>query len=341
MSPFGRVAMMLSVRATSVLLLAIVWMAFSATSAFAQAADLTVKSPSDAKVLLEKIQSAAKRLNYQGVFSQQRDGVVHSFRMTHRFDGKDEVELLEVLDNSPREYWRVNDEVQCLMPEQKVVVVESQRQERFPALLMGELSDFSKFYKVSVGSALGRVAGRHCLMIDIEPKDKHRPRYRLCADESSGLLLKAQLLDREGGVLEQIAFGEVQVGQAISDDVLAPSWSTEGWTRVNRKPTPIDFEALGWGYSQPPGFSPVMQLRRSFSDGREVNQMILTDGLASVSVFIEPYQEELSQHQWQGASRSGSINLYGKRISDSWVVVVGEVPALTIHQLAESISRRD
>lgn len=301
----------------------------------------TVKNPADAKALLEGIQSAAKRLNYQGVFSQQRDGVVHAFRMTHRFDGEREEELLEVLDNSPREYWRIDDEVHCLMPDKQLIVTESQRQERFPALLMGELSDFSKYYELSVEPALGRVAGRRCLLIDIEPKDEHRPRYRLCADEKSGLLLNAQLLDHKGRVLEQIAFGQIQIGQAIPDAALARSWSTEGWQRIDRKPTPIDFQEMGWDYTLPPGFSPVMQIRRQFNDGREVNQMILTDGLASMSMFIEPYQKNLSQHQWQGASQSGSINLYGQRVDDSWVVVVGEVPASTIYQLAQSIDRRD
>jgi len=329
--------------ALAMLLVAMSVGVLSSTAVLAQTSSngLTVKNTADAKALLEGIQSAAKRLNYQGVFSQQRDGVVHAFRMTHRFDGEREEELLEVLDNSPREYWRIDDEVHCLMPEQRMIVTESQRQERFPALLMGELSKFSRYYEVSVEPTLGRVAGRRCLLIDIKPRDEHRPRYRLCADQESGLLLKAQLLNHQGNVLEQIAFGQVQIGQVIPDDALARSWSTEGWQRVDRKPTPIDFQEMGWGYTVPPGFSPVMQIRRQFNDGREVNQMILTDGLASMSMFIEPYQKNLSQHQWEGASQAGSINLYGQRVDDSWVVVAGEVPASTVYALAQSVDRRD
>ena len=300
-----------------------------------------MQSPTDAKSLLEGIQSAAKRLNYQGVFSQQRDGVVHSFRMTHRFVDDREEERIEVLDNSPREYLRVDDAVSCLIPEKKLVVNESQRQERFPALLMGELSHFSEFYDVLLAPAQSRVAGRQCLVVDIVPKDNHRPHYQFCADVQTGLLLKAQLLQADGSVLEQIAFNQVQIGHSIADIELAPSWSTDGWQAVNQKQEAIDFRAMGWDYKQSPGFEPVMQLQRTFSDGRMVNQMILTDGLASVSVFIEPYQQSLSQHQWQGASRSGSINLYGKQVGDYWIVVVGEVPAQSIHMLAQSISRRD
>lgn len=312
----------------------------SLSAAQATTTDAVVQSPTNAKSLLEGIQSAAKRLNYQGVFSQQRDGVVHSFRMTHRFVDDREEERIEVLDNSPREYLRVNHAISCLMPEQKLVVNESQRQERFPALLMGELSHFSEFYDVLVAPTPSRVAGRQCLVVDVVPKDNHRPRYQFCADVETGLLLKAQLLQSDGVVLEQIAFNQVRIGHSIADVELAPSWSTVDWQHINRKQETVDFRALGWDYKQPPGFDPVMQFQQTFSDGRMVNQMILTDGLASVSVFIEPYQQELSQHQWQGASRTGSVNLYGKRVNEFWVVVAGEVPAQSIHSLAQSISRR-
>ena len=326
-------------RALCLAIMTLVVMGFSVVHA--RGTDAVVQSPEAAKSLLEGIQFADKRLNYQGVFSQQRDGVVHSFRMTHRFVDDREEEIIEVLDNSPREYLRVNHAVRCFMPEQKMVVNESQRQERFPALLMGELSHFSEFYDVLLASKPNRVAGRQCLMVDVVPKDDHRPRYQFCADVETGLLLKAQLLQADGSVLEQIAFNQVRIGHLIADDELAPSWSTDGWQEVNQKQETIDFRALGWDYEQPPGFKPVMQLQRTFNDGRMVNQMILTDGLASVSVFIEPYQQNLSQHQWQGASRLGSINLYGKQVGEYWVVVVGEVPAQSIHMLAQSISRRD
>lgn len=319
----------------------IVFVTMGLSMAHARSTDAVAQSPTDAKSLLEGIQSAAKRLNYQGVFSQQRDGVVHSFRMTHRFADDLEEERIEVLDNSPREYLRVNHAVRCFMPEQKMVVNESQRQERFPALLMGELSHFSEFYDVLLVPKPSRVAGRQCLVVDIVPKDNHRPHYQFCADVETGLLLKAQLLDAEGSVLEQIAFNQVRIGHSIADVELLPSWPTNGWQQINQKQETIDFRALGWDYEQPPGFEPVMQLKRSFRDGRMVNQMILTDGLASVSVFIEPYQPSLSHHQWQGASRSGSINLHSKKVGEYWVVVVGEVPAESIHTLAQSINRRD
>ena len=308
----------------------------SAVSALAFATSDTVPAEK-ARVLLEQVQRAAKQLNYEGVFSQQQNGVIHSFRMTHRFDGVNEQERLEVLDNSPREYLRHNHRVQCLMPEHQVVVIESQRQERFPALLMSNLEHFSEHYDLSINERLGRVAGRACVELDIVPKDLHRPHYRLCADQQTRLLLKAQMLEPSGYVMEQIAFSQVEIGHDISDAALLASWPTDNWRRIEREHHAIDFRALGWVLTEPPGYQPTLQIERSFPGGRQVNQMILSDGLASISIFIEPYQTALSHHQADGASRSGSINLYGKRIDDFWVMVVGEVPASTIAELAQSI----
>ena len=96
---------------------------------------------------------------------------------------------------------------------------------------------------------------------------------------------------------------------------------------------------MGWKYVEPPGYRSIMQLARTFRDGRQVSQVVLSDGLARISIFVEPFQANLSHHQSNGASRSGSVNLYGKRVDDYWVVVVGEVPAQTIKQLAQSIDR--
>lgn len=316
----------------------VLWVAFAGGQT-AGAQPLAPMSAEQANEILQGIQTAAQRLNYQGVFSQQQAGAMHSFRVTHRFDGIDEFERLEVLDDSPREYLRKNHRVQCLVPERKLVLVESQRQERFPALLMAGLETFGEHYQLVPNTQLGRVAGRDCVQLSLVAKDEHRHSYHLCADKATGLLLKAQVRDPAGVVLEQIAFSQVSIGSPISDSDLAASWSTEGWRTVERTDTPVDFRAMGWKYVEPPGYRSIMQLARTFRDGRQVSQVVLSDGLARISIFVEPFQANLSHHQSNGASRSGSVNLYGKRVDDYWVVVVGEVPAQTIKQLAQSIDR--
>ncbi|UOD49584.1 MucB/RseB C-terminal domain-containing protein [Orrella daihaiensis] len=293
----------------------------------------------DAPDLLQRVQQAAKTQNYQGIFAHQRNGEMRSFRVTHRYADGQEFERLEVLSDSPREYLRHNDRVQCLIPDQKLIVSEQQRQERFPALLMGSVSDLSQYYDFVLQPRKARVAGRQCHRISIVPKDNHRSRYELCVDAQTGLLLEALMYDEQGAVREHIAFTQLEVGKPIEQAALTPGWTTDGWRVVEPSNNNIDLKAMGWFYREPPGYRSVVQVERQFRDGRRVSHLILTDGLATISIFIEPYQQNLSHHQMSGASRSGAVNLFGKRHQDFWVMVAGEAPALTVRQLAQSIIR--
>jgi sigma-E factor negative regulatory protein RseB len=63
---------------------------------------------------------------------------------------------------------------------------------------------------------------------------------------------------------------------------------------------------------------------------------VLSDGLAAISVFIEPYDKKRNSSQPHGAYRRGAINVYGTRVADFWVTALGEVPAATLEQLAKA-----
>jgi len=303
----------------------------------APAANAAPTPSSPEAALLRQIQQAARHLNYEGVFTFQQGEAIESSRMTHVFDGQDEKERIEVLDGPPREYLRRNDEVQSLLPEQKIILREQQRGDRFPGLLLSDPSALEAHYQLRTSPELYRVAGRSCRVIEIVPRDSHRYGYRLCADLESNLLLKAQTLTGEGAVLEQVAFTQVAIGQAINEQSLRSSWSTAGWLTQDMKQQVIDLAALGWRVPAPPGYLPTSQLARVFADQRMVNQLVLSDGLATISIFIEPYRAERSEYLSQGAARSGSVNIFGIRIANFWLTVLGEVPATTLELLAQSI----
>ena len=287
--------------------------------------------------LLQQMQQAARRLNYEGVFTFQQGEAIESSRIAHWFDGKDEKERIEVLDGPPREYLRLNDDVQCFLPEQKIILREQQRGDRFPGLLLSDPAALEANYQLRLSPELYRVAGRSCRGIDIVPRDAHRYGYRLCADLDSNLLLKAQTINGEGAVLEQVAFTQVAIGGTINEQSLVSPWSTTDWKTHETKQQVIDLGALGWRVPAPPGYLPKSQLARVFADQRSVNQLVLTDGLATISIFIEPYRSERSEYLSQGAARSGSVNIFGIRIANFWLTVLGEVPATTLELLAQSI----
>ena len=287
--------------------------------------------------ILRQIQEAARQLNYVGVYAYQQGEHIQSSRITHHFDGKQEKERIEVLDGAPREYLRTDDEVQCLMPEQKTVLRERQRGDRFPGLLRIDPQSIENNYSVSVGAVPLRVAGRPCQPIEVVPRDAHRYGYRLCADTTSNLLLKAQMVDDRGAVVEQIAFTQIEIGAVISEAMLMPAWPTKDWQTVRTQHQKIDLASLGWRVTPPPGYVSTSEVTREFADRKPVHQLVLSDGLATISIFIEPYLSERSEYVPQGAAQSGSVNIYGVRIANYWLTVLGEVPASTLEQLAQSI----
>lgn len=288
--------------------------------------------------ILDQIQQAARTLDYSGTFTYQQGPVIESSRIAHLVSDGVEREKLEVLDGMQREYLRVNDEVQCLIPEHRMVLLEKQRRDRFPGLLLSDASRLSALYQVQVEPKPHRVAGRSCRVINIVPKDDNRYGYRLCADSENALLLKAQMIDHQGNVLEQVAFTHINIGEPPSPDRLAPSWSTQGWTIQKPEKKPVSLSKLGWRIQPPPGYELALEFERSFAHGKTAHQAVLSDGLATISIFIEPYLIERSDaYQPQGAARYGAVNLHGARVGNFWLTAMGEVPAETLLRLTQSI----
>ncbi|MDQ8031818.1 MucB/RseB C-terminal domain-containing protein [Bordetella genomosp. 1] len=290
--------------------------------------------PADAVQMLADIQQAARKQDYAGVFMYQQGEVIQSSRLVHVVDGTGERERLEILDGQPREYLRHNDDVQCLVPEHKTVLLERRRGDRFPGLLLGDPADLTKHYAIRAEEKLHRVADRECRLITIEPRDGLRYGYKLCADVKTNLLLKAQTFDPGRGVIEQVSFSSVRLGSDVDPAQLASRWNTRDWKVVEMAMKPVDLAEQGWRIPAPEGFRAVMQVARHIGKGT-VSQVVLSDGLAAISVFIEPYDPERHQHPPAGLIQRGAINIYGTRIADFWLTALGEVPVSTLEQLAQ------
>lgn len=321
-----------------------------AFSANAENAEL-LSEKREALSWLKKIQSAAQTLNYSGTFVYQQSNQMRTSRITHVLDGKNEIEKLEILDDKPREYIRHNDEVICYVPEAKTLLVEKRvTHDIFPAILAANPTDLTEFYDVRKDIA-GRVAGRECQAIVLEPTDKLRYGYRLWADKSTGLLLRAQTLNERHDVVEQIAFTEISIGNFDRNRVKPSFPNTSGWHVENA--TMSQANLTGWTVKAlPPGFRKIREVKRMVSNDaastssasgrthvsaqpsqREVAHMVFSDGLAAISVFIEPE----SQSRTEGSMQQGAMNIIGKRYGDFWLTIVGEVPSAAIRQVANSI----
>lgn len=299
----------------------------------------------DTQVWLKKIQSSAQKLNYSGTFVYQQGNHVRTSRITHIFNGKNELEKLEILDGKPREYIRNNEEVACYIPEVKSIRVEKRvTKDVFPAILGANPADLAEHYHFKKGET-GRIAGFDCQAIILEPKDKLRYGYKLWADKSTGLLLKAQTLNEKNDVVEQIAFTQLSIGHIDPSRVKSSFPNTQGWRVENAVMSETNLS--GWTVKDiPPGFKKIREMKRLVTDTapanaadnaaptqREVSQIVYSDGLAAISVFIESG----TQSRTEGSMQQGAMNIVGKRQGDYWLTVVGEVPAAAIKQVSNSI----
>lgn len=319
-----------------------------ACSSYAIGAD-TSDDSRDAQSWLLRIQVAAKKVNYSGTFVYQQASQVRTSRITHILDGKNEIEKLEILDGKPREYIRNNDEIICYVPESKTLLVENKgAQDVFPAILASNGTDITVYYDVRRGESV-RVAGYDSFALILEPKDNLRYGYRLWAEKSTGLLLRAQTMNENNVVVEQIAFTQLEIGNINRNRVKPSFFNTNGWHVEHSVMMPI--VTPGWSVRNvPPGFKLVRELKRVVSDvsaqdipantstsastsQRELMQLVFSDGLAAISVFIEPG----SRSKTEGSMQQGAMNITGKRQGDFWLTIVGEVPATAIKQVANSI----
>ncbi|MFC3339676.1 MucB/RseB C-terminal domain-containing protein [Paracandidimonas soli] len=317
--------------------LAALWMGLAACAgqAWAQAPAADASEQGRAVVeLLTRIQDAARELDYAGVFAHQQGSALMSSRIVHVVDGTGERERLELLDGEPREFLRHNETVQCLIPEQKIIIRERSRGDRFPAIMLGDGQDLDQYYRVRSHEAVGRVAGHECHVHELIPVDSLRYGYRLCTDAKTHLLLKLQVLSPEHGVLDQIAFTSLQLGKDVTPDQLEPSWDTAGWQVLEPRKTHADFARKGWRISVPAGFRTITQLSRPMSESRRVEQLVLSDGLAAISVFIEPFGDG-EPGRSAGSVSKGSLNIQKLRIGDFWMTAVGDVPSAALQDLIE------
>lgn len=296
-------------------------------------------APPDAVFWLRKMSDAAIRQNYAGTYIYQHGNHVETFKITHLYDERGEHEKLEVLDDTPREIVRNNGEVLCFEGDAGSVVVEKRKfRKLFPALLPSRIDSLLENYQIRVGDT-GRVTGILCQRITLDPKDNYRYRHRLCADSASGLLLRASMLNDRGEVLAQTTFTQLAIGGKIDKEQLKPKLSGRKVVIHTDKAVVTDAQQFdaAWNVTQlPAGFARTMAVKRTMQ-GKEhpINQLVFSDGLASVSVFIEPLMA--SAAPMQGASSQGVVNVYTRVVDDHQVTVLGEVPAATVAQIGNAV----
>lgn len=301
---------------------------------------LVAAAAADPLSWLSRIASAAQELNYSGTFIYQSGPISETSRITHVIEDSVEHERLEVLDGSPRKVIRRDGEVWCVLPDRKTVITDrSTGQRSFPARLPTELARISENYEVRK-EKVSRVAGFDAQLIVLEPRDDLRYGHMLWADIESGLLLKARMVGDDGETVEQFMFSDVRIGDGVVfGDTAKPDFRAGGWNVVSAQGASVAARDTGWRLATPlPGYELQSVVRRPLGrDERDVMHMVFSDGLASISVFIEPL--DASAEAGLGPLASGAINIYRRSADGHLLTALGEVPARALKRLGDAMER--
>lgn len=286
---------------------------------------------------LKTMAFAGHQTDYSGVFIYQYDNHIETSSITHVAEVDSEYERIESLDGPKREIIRHHGQVWCYINHEMVQVDSHQGRKRFPSLLPEQLSALSENYQAKqVGTE--RVAGYNTQVLLFKPKDNLRYTHKIWVHTDSGLLLKAAVLNDKNHVVEQYAFTQLQIGgkidhswikQAVADSAGSPKQLT-----ATSAPTQIN---SGWvADALPAGFVKSTEILRPMRGKHQpVTQIVYSDGLSAISLFIEPNDGD--EDDVEGLSGRGSVNMYHKVVDDHLITVVGEVPPRTVMRVLDSV----
>jgi sigma-E factor negative regulatory protein RseB len=306
----------------------------------------------EARAWLERMSHAFATRNYDGQFLHVGNGRSESMRIIHRVQDGVVTERLVSLDGSGRELIRTETEVAAYLPDQRTVLLE-RRTDRNPLVANVPVysEQLAQYYHLAAPRK-SRVLGRSAQLITILPRDRFRFGYHLWLDQATAMPLKSELRDSEGRVIEQMVFSELRLLSKVDPALLQPGMSTEGFRWVRQEVRARRFlvtpegRVEGWMVvNLPTGFKlKATQVQNIEGSTAPVRQMVFSDGLATVSVFIESKRLARSNQtggDQVGLARVGGAFAFVTDMQDHWVTAVGEAPPSTVEAIARAVQRAE
>ena len=288
---------------------------------------------------LERMRKAVVALDYEGTFVYQKGDQLDTLHIIHGMVHGRPMSRVTALSGERRQVLRSGDALTCIWPDRKRMLREPVKdRNELPLPLPEDPARIARHYRFEHGGR-DRVAGFACRVIRITPRDDFRYGYEYCIEPETGMLLRAAVRDPKGKVMEQFLFTRISFPRQIP----ASAFDSDGYRgfRVAELPaaTPktsgadksISFKAL------PPGFEVLSEVvQPPMKDRPEVRQVILGDGLATISVFVAR-AGDAQRKAWEGRMRSGAVQALADERAGWQITVVGEVPARTLEYLMSSI----
>lgn len=300
--------------------------------------------------MLKGMSDADQKQNYLGTFVLRKSDDLSALQIIHGVDEKGEWESLESLDGEPRQVVRHNNQVVTVYPERELVTIRhNDTKQSLHPRLPDNIDQLDRYYSMTRLDD-DRIAGHPALVVDLLPKDQYRYGYRYWVDKETGMLLRCDMMSEDNIAVEQMMFTSLdylatapvqafelpqyeQFKHQLLDEPEIDTQQNTGpvWT-VKQLPKGFLLTKSSMRYSQP-----ALMRQNSSSGGIQPDllHMVYSDGLASVSVFIEKNTGDANH--LHGAMTMGAVNAFGNAVGDYFATVVGVVPVQTVQSMAESL----
>lgn len=290
-----------------------------------------VKDP--AEVLLHQMSQATEQLNYEMSYIRVRKNSIDPLRYRHAVVNGENFGQVAYLTGPSRETIQRGNEVSYFEPGiAPFTIISQQMVVPLPSIMHADITHLKKMYDF-VPLGRGREAGLACDVVRVSPKDGQRYSYVLWIDQKSKLLVRTDLLDRDGDPIEQYRALSLTVSPKIK--VLMADLADIELPVVLQMPKK-QVPNLSWKVTNlPDGFEPVFSYRhRRMVSDRVVESLLFSDGLFSFSVYIAKADNLSVRGQ---LVRKGRRTLHSYVIGNVEVTVVGDIPPATAKKVAESV----
>lgn len=312
----------------------------------------------DLSDMLQRMSDVGQSQNYRGTFILRKSDKLSTLHVAHGVDEQGVWERMESLNGEVKKVLRHNDRIVSVYPERQLVTVRhTNKNQSLHQQLPENIDQLELFYSMTRLDD-DRIANHPTIVVDLLPRDQYRYGYRYWIDKNTGMLLRCDFLSEKNEIIEQMMFTSLEYlteasshgfdlqqferfNQQVMDEPTADqeqggNAKTE-W-QVKQLPNGFRLTQNTMRYSQKPvssvSASNDSAANESASTPPDLQHLVYSDGLASVSIFIEKNRGD--GHHSQGASSMGAVNAFGYAVGDFFVTVVGEVPEKTVQLMAQT-----
>jgi len=294
----------------------------------------------DLRQLIASMVDAMANRTYGGRFIHMRGDQLDLMRVVHRKTDGQRIELMVSENGEVREIRRLGERCACIWPERQQVMLGDYPNinsrlsgERFEAV--SEISD--NYRLIDLGDS--RVAGQSCRMMAVVPRDEYRYGYKLCIGESVPLLLRMSIYDESGRPIEHNQFTQLEhldpaplafrddLTEGLDDDYERvdlggePAKEPPDLQRWMVEPLPAGFEVRSRGW------------RRNPVTGQYFEHIVVSDGLATASVFVEKRDGDAARRVTR---TDQGMTMAARSVDNTRITAIGDVPAATVEALVEN-----